>query len=516
MAPIYLPRVCAVQAHCLLSVRTQRPKPCKLLEILRKMPKSESPEKTATDVVAIQSCRFLAMIRLGYNTRREVRMMQRTLWLLVVLLTGASRLNATDYDAFELMGEVERLLKTEYWPGFNPGEIPVAVFDGKRTLLFQHPDPPEGFAPVEGRKGVYSVGGQHPQVKANTAIELGGVACGTFLLGMFKERPLNDAAGVVFHECFHVWQKENFPDRWPNSADLFTYPSDDARLLTLRRQETEALRRSLAEEDQSEGESWLALALSLKAERMKTLNQKAREWERGVELIEGTAKYVESIVAGRPLPDLPDGGFPAEQVRMRPYMIGHAWATWLDRLSPGWKEGLKEAEPPWLDDLLSKHCQGRFEMARFTQAELDAMTATAEKDVEALKEAKKTARADFLGREGWTLVIECAEGTPLWPNGFDPMNVTRLDEGEVLHTRWLRLGNESGSFEMNGLGALTVPAGEHPLFGGVKRVTVTGLAAKPVVKGVDAAVSLGVAGVELTFNGVKWNYEGQTLRLYPK
>ncbi len=185
--------------------------------------------------------------------------MQRTLWLILVLLiAGTSNLNAADYDAFELTDEVGRLRETEYWPGFNPGGIPIAVFDGEQTLLFKHPKPPEGFTPLEDRKGVYSFAGQHPQVKGNTAIEIGGVACGTFLLDMFKDRSLSEAAGVVVHECFHVWQKDHFPDRWPNAADLFTYPRDDVRLLTLRRQESEALRRSLAEEDRSVGETWLA------------------------------------------------------------------------------------------------------------------------------------------------------------------------------------------------------------------------------------------------------------------
>jgi hypothetical protein len=53
--------------------------------------------------------------------------------------------------------------------------------------------------------------------------------------------------------------------------------------------------------------------------------------------------------------------------------------------------------------------------------------------------------------------------------------------GEVLHTRFIKLGNDAGSIQVLGRASLTDAAGAHPLFNGVKRLTVTGLSTAPDV-----------------------------------
>ncbi|MEZ0472304.1 hypothetical protein [Luteimonas salinilitoris] len=54
--------------------------------------------------------------------------------------------------AADLEREVARLAAEHagegLWPGFDPLAVPLAVYDGKRTFLFRHPSPPEGFVPV--------------------------------------------------------------------------------------------------------------------------------------------------------------------------------------------------------------------------------------------------------------------------------------------------------------------------------------------------------------------------------
>ncbi len=52
---------------------------------------------------------------------------------------------------------------------------------------------------------------------------------------------------------------------------------------------------------------------------------------------------------------------------------------------------------------------------------------------------RATGPAAFLGRPGWKLEIASAQ--PLWPQGFDPLNVTLVARGEILHRRWVKLGN---------------------------------------------------------------------------
>ena len=85
-----------------------------------------------------------------------------------------------------------------------------------------------------------------------------------------------------------------------------------------------------------------------------------------------------------------------------------------------------------------------------------------------------SSREAFLARPGLTLVVT-AGAEPLWPQGFDPLNVRVVSPSEVLHTRFVRLGNRSGSIEVVGDSALTVAAGAHPLFNGVRSITLTGL-----------------------------------------
>ena len=60
------------------------------------------------------------------------------------------------------------------------------------------------------------------------------------------------------------------------------------------------------------------------------------------------------------------------------------------------------------------------------------------------------------------------------------MNLRLLFENEVLHTRFLQLGNASGSLELLSLSAITRGSGQHPLFDGVQQVTIA-LHAPPTV-----------------------------------
>lgn len=260
---------------------------------------------------------------------------------------------------------------------------------------------------------------------------------------------------------------------------------------------------------------WLALALKLDAERMELLPEGSRDWERGVELIEGTARYVESVAAGENLPVIPEDGFAADRPRYREYSIGYAWAVWLDRLVPDWKMALKESDLPWLDVLLTTGWKGCGEMAEFGDVELDAYSKIAHRDAEEIIKAKEQMRSEFLTRKGWKLVIECPAGKPLWPSGFDPMNVKVLVDGEVLHTRWLKLKNETGEFETNGTQALTEPMGEHPLFTGVCRVTMTGIREKPELQRMGETLSFDGGVISFQFARARWKYEDETLTIYP-
>src|SRR6185503_11723129 len=81
--------------------------------------------------------------------------------------------------AVEVLSELDRIGARPLWPGFEPARIAVELYDGTDTYLYHHPTPPEMFVPLAGAPGVFVVRGQHDSVRANTGIELNGVATAT-------------------------------------------------------------------------------------------------------------------------------------------------------------------------------------------------------------------------------------------------------------------------------------------------------------------------------------------------
>lgn len=121
----------------------------------------------------------------------------------------------------------------------------------------------------------------------------------------------------------------------------------------------------------------------------------------------------------------------------------------------------------------------------------------AQKDIQDVIQSRTDRRFQFDARDGWRLCIETS--APLWPHGFDPLNVSVIDGG-ILHTRFLRLANDSCGVEMlDGSGAdleaLTVAAGPHPLFSGIARITIAGLT-KPDVKIEGSRTRLSAPGLQ--------------------
>ncbi len=430
--------------------------------------------------------------------------MRRRTLLALVCLGIASHLPAQAPTVLDVFQEFDRLAAQPLWPGFQPRTVAVEVYDGTRTYLVHHPKPPEGFQPVPGRPGASVFEGRHDTVRANTGTEVNGVPTATADLSKgIKSK--GAAAALLVHETFHVYQKAAHPGWTANEAELFTYPVDHAGALGQRRLETLALVRALQAKKEKEARCWARVALETRRTRFAALSEGAGAYERGIERAEGLAQYVEDRSIRAPA-RLTEADFPAEEIRQRGYAVGQAWALLLDRFGD-WKGAI--ADTP-LDEALRARVGTGGERCTLTEAETRAAAARAESEVAEVLAARGKRKAAFLEAPGWTLEV-VAGAEPLWPQGFDPWNVANLGENAVLHTRWTKVGNGSGSIEVLNRVSLTQGVGPHPLFNGARTLLVTGLP-EPKVTEAEGQVAVEAEGVKGSFRG-RTERNGQRIRL---
>jgi len=419
---------------------------------------------------------------------------------LLAVLASLPLQAAPPATAASILAEFDRLAVQPLWPNFAPGKTPLEIYDGERTILVRHPSPPPEFQ-KEGDLWVFA--GRHPSVKANTSIELGGVQTATLEIDPRSARDSRAWASIVIHETFHVFQRERHPAWSGNEAELFLYPMEDAGPLAVRRLETEAFRRALAAKELQEAACWTRRALDERRDRFSKLPAGAVGYEQGTELNEGMANFVENLSLGKTQgPDLPASEYAAGDVRSRAYSIGFAQAALLDRFDPAWRQALEGGQATSLDELLARAVAGKPATAcGFKPEEIAAASEHAKTDVLRLAQTRRESREAFLGRSGWKLEITTAK--PFMPQGFDPLNVSLVAKGEILHRRFVKLGNEDSTLEVLGREALTQAAGEHPLFNGIREIQVTGLPAEPKVTQEGDFVVIAAEGVTARLKGAK-------------
>ena len=424
----------------------------------------------------------------------------------LVLFAGPDARGSRVFAALE---EFDRFGSREIWPGFEPRGIPLEIFDGSRTWLVRHPAPPPEFKASSGRADIRVVEGRHASMRSNTSLELAGVPTATASFeGRSEDAP--HLAALLLHEAFHVFQARRHPKWGGNEVDLFLYPVEDAEALGLRRLESAALRRALAAGNGPGAAAWAARALELRRERFRLLPESAAAYERGSELKEGLAQYIEAETAGHGSVLFPPAEFPPAAIRDRAYASGCAIALLLDRLDPAWKRRLEEKDDVALDELLGRAVSG-VSPEDFRPGETEEAAQRARQDVAAEVARRASLRKEFLEAPGWKLVVETEDR--LFPQNFDPLNVERLSSSEVLHTRWVKLGNSSGALEVLDRRCLTESAGKHPLFEGIRRATVTGLPSAPRIEESDGLVKISEKGLTLEFRGARVSRSDHTVTI---
>lgn len=445
-------------------------------------------------------------------------MLRKTINLIILLMVtlSISSLIAADekIDPFKLVEKTKVLSENSLWSGFDPGEIPLAIFDGTDTYLYGHPSVPADFEEIINKPGFYRFSGRHEAVVANSSSDIAGVRCATVMLDLLKNRPLSEAAAVVIHEKFHVFQAGIFKKWGINEAEGFTYPMADVDQNLLFALEAEALARALESASEDDALSWTKKALELRNDRIKRLGSDTFVYDRNVEAIEGTATYIEKKSIKKQFsPDKLRIKYDVLEVRRRCYATGAALAALLDRFNIKWQEQLSLGDIS-LDELLSGAVKDKnIQSGKFSESTVSKIKIEVESDVDSYKARLSNFRKDFEKIKGYRVEIVAAAGKPLGPKGFDPMNVVALNEKELLHNRFIVLGNSSGSIEVMQHVSLTKAAGDHILFSGVKEIIVSGIENKPEIEEKAGELFLESTGLKLKFKKAKYSIDGMSIKI---
>src|SRR5688572_24546806 len=367
------------------------------------------------------------------------------LYSVVAVVSGSltASLPAQPATALATAREVERIASTgSFWPGFDPLAIPLAIYDGKSTWLFRHPSPPPDFQPSSIssiRSDVRE--GRHPAVTANSSAQIGDVMTATLLVD--RPRPaesVSQLAATAIHESFHVFQRTRHPHWQANEVDLFVYPVDDANLLALRRLESEALREALATASPARAACLGRLTIEYRTKRFAAMDSAFSDYERGTELNEGLATYVELLALGRTTVDIPVEEFATVDVRRRSYTIGAGIAFLLDGIRPQWQHSLEAHDRQRLDEILAGALVGAAESpadgCALPSDRVAQIIEVARRDAAAVATSRVGRRKAFDAAKGWRVTVIAFGGQPLRARGFDPLNIERVNGG-LLHTQFL-------------------------------------------------------------------------------
>ncbi|MFN8574627.1 MAG: hypothetical protein U0132_21420 [Gemmatimonadaceae bacterium] len=414
--------------------------------------------------------------------------------------------------AFESVG------KLDLWPGYRPDTVPLAIYDGQRTWLVHHPSPPNGFSPSAAGSDILVMEGRHPEVTANSSAQIGGRLTAT-LIPNFGTRPAMAWAAVAAHEAFHAYQRATHPTWAANEANLFTYPWNNVEALSLRRLEFDALRRALTAADPRAQGCFASLAMTQRKERFRLMGPDAATYETRNELNEGLAQYIQDKAAGASaLERMPTEEFPPDGVRDRVYRSGSAMGQILDRLDPTWRRQLEQGDSSLTLQKVLEEAATRAEAGAPSTCAQDRSFAVKERmraktDIASLTTRLAAERRKVITRPGWSVVIDASQG-PLGLAGFDPLNVSRLTTTDILHRRYVKLGNAGGEMEAIDREVLTIGVGPHPLFNGVKRVLITGLPERPVLDDSVGVVALHIGEVKVKFTGATLKRSGRQMEIH--
>ncbi len=457
-------------------------------------------------------------------------------WILCAVALVSCFLSAAQTDPAEtVLRKLEEIAAKNVWPGFKPSSWPLALYDGEKTFLLQHPNPPAEFKPVPGRPGVLICPGRYPDVRPGSTCDIAGVRTAVLYASSDVER----RAPALIEEIFHVFWFSRHRVFRPNEMARYAYPLTDAENLAGLLAESEALARALEAGTPEHAWRWVAAALEQRSGRRFRLDKESAAFETDLEMLEGPANFVADVAMGETSAKTAlflrrqdyanaKGKWTRglEEIRWRFYYTGEAMGWLLESLFPGWKERL-EADPNLTMQRLLEiglARTGGAPLPAFTAAEKAAFHASAEWAIADLARRRSDFRAELEERGGARLIVETAPGAqPLQLGRFDPLGLFVLGNGQVAHANFITLSDSNGSVELTnpyfawgsfgGIVGLTESSGRRPLGDGTRRLTVFGIQGQPKVERKDGAVTVEAPGVRLQWKRAEVETEGTTIKV---
>ncbi len=414
-------------------------------------------------------------------------------------------------DIREVMREHAAISEINLWPGFDPEQIPVAIYDSVNTWLFFSDQPPEGFSPAENFDGVFVFEGQHPNVRGNSVVRFGDVWTATSVLSNYSRRTgeiysPRDLAGIIVHEQFHVFQRLKHPTWRQNDGVLLFYPEETEEALFLRRIEKEAFKKAVLSSADEEIAGWALTAMDYRKKRLDMLPAQFGNYEKDLQLTEGLSDYIERIARGvDPLnaSEMTDGIAPAG-VRDLGYWEGRWIAMILDRLNPEWKIRLEQNDTLYLEEILeSELTDPTFKKLNFTDSEVTQIKAGAEIDIDQWQ-IKKTREIDaYKSLPGYRIEINSQE-EPLNIRIFEPLEIEVLPKRTVFHRVIFSGANQKGSIRIFNYPCITSFDESFRLL----KLILNGIPVTPEVKPEGKKLILKHEGISLEINYAEITTDG--------
>ncbi|UCG33364.1 MAG: hypothetical protein JSU68_01790 [Phycisphaerales bacterium] len=340
---------------------------------------------------------------------REVAFMVLLLCLVPNPAAQAHELGEADYRILQTCEGILRLFEQSpdaVWPGYNLVERPVVVYrPNEWALLWGNAGDAGSFAPYPS--GWPSLG--HPaRIHVGPYENLAGQLVFDFPIGETKGLAIglpDDVSGIpgldklpyeavilghIVHEAFHQFQNEQFGEiPWGYEEKYPILDAENSALACLEMHLLTGALQATQRNDNRACKQALGRFAAVRQHRWKRAGPVIENYERGLELREGTAKYVEvravesagnlayrsEVPADKPLPEklaglsstsllladfetrLTDGAVsPDDMPRNRVYPVAAAQCLLLDSLAADWKADAQRAGDKFsYVELLQRH-----------------------------------------------------------------------------------------------------------------------------------------------------------------